>query len=155
MMMLMLSDMQGIPVPKLFRVQARAYLEAALQLTADLCEDRAASTATYADGAVTMSLANHAVELFLKGAILELKPGENFVAQGHELSQLEPWYRRLYPKKAFRLTMPAGVGKAYLVEPDPALERELAQHAASLRKRMPPTSSFATPRTARERLGNK
>jgi len=139
MKMLMLADLQGLPIPEQFRVQARAYLDAALKLTADLCEQSPAgtSTPTYADGAVTMFLAHHAVELFLKGAILELRPGENFVSQGHELTQLEAWYRNLYPKKTFRFAMPFGDGEVGLVDPDPALERELEERAAYMRKRIP------------------
>jgi hypothetical protein len=137
MKMLMLTDLQRLPVPEQFRIQSRAYLDAALNLATDLCDESTAGAATYADGAVAMYLANHALELFLKGAILELRPGENFVAQGHEVVQLEAWYRKLYPNKAFRLSMPLGDGEVQLAEPNPDLERELAKRAADLRKRMP------------------
>jgi hypothetical protein len=83
---------------------ARANLDAALTLTAALAQDSAA--AKFADGTVTMSLAFHSVELFLKGAILTAQPNESFKGEGHDIEQLERRYRNLYPSKPFRFDRP-------------------------------------------------
>ena len=133
--MLMLNDLQRRPLAERFLVHARANLEAALTLTAALAENSA--EATFADGAVTMSLAFHSVELFLKGAILTALPNESFKAKGHDIEQLERRYRNLYPSKPFRFDIPFRRRAAELVDPDPDLERELAAEMEKLRRQMP------------------
>ena len=48
-------------------------------------------------------LTAHAVELFLKGAILRRAPDERF---SHDLEHLRNRYRKLYPTKEFQFEMP-------------------------------------------------
>jgi hypothetical protein len=59
--------------------------------------------ATYERGSVVLYLTAHAVELFLKGAILRKAPQERF---DHDLEHLHNRYRKLYPVKRYSFKMP-------------------------------------------------
>jgi hypothetical protein len=135
MKMLMLNDVQQVPLAERFLLYARANLDAAIRLTdaLRLREDEQ----SFADGAVTLSLAFHSVELFLKGAILLAEPGVNFKSEGHNIAQLERRYRKLYPAKTFRFEMPFRSEVAEMVEPDPELQRQLAEQLKELEKKIP------------------
>ena len=136
MTMLVLSDLQKLPLALRFLKHASANLDAAIKLTSSLVRNDAAD-ATFADGMVTMSLAFHSVELFLKGAILSVQPNESFKGEGHDIEQLERRYRNVFPSKAFRFEVPFSRQAAQLVDPDPDLERAIAEELDDLRKRMP------------------
>ncbi len=57
--------------------------------------------ATFAQAQTAHFLFDHAVELFIKGAILKLT---NSIEKSHDLQSLYGRYRKLYPKKKFELT---------------------------------------------------
>ena len=78
-----------------------AYLDSAQRLGSLLA--RSHRTATYERGAVVLFLAAHAVELFLKGAIVRKSPNERF---SHDLRHLIRRYHALYPGRKFRLEIP-------------------------------------------------
>jgi len=103
--MLNFSDLQQRPVPEQLLDFAQAYLDSAEILCGNLCSD--IQHASYAHGAVTMSLAFHSLELFFKGCILKLRPGEKFGGKsGHDLDSLSKSYFELYPKNIFRFEVP-------------------------------------------------
>ena len=79
---------------------AAAYLDSAIRLCGVLA--RSYRRATYARGAVVMYLAAHAVELFLKAAIL--KKRADLRLGHHDFEQLNSTYSGLYPEKRFRFT---------------------------------------------------
>ncbi len=107
-----------------------------MKLTTALAHD--STDATFADGSVTLSLAFHSVELFLKGAILSVEAEESFRGStGHDLVQLERRYRNLFPGDAFRLEIPFRQEAAKLVDPNPDLERQLAAAMEEHRKQVP------------------
>ena len=84
-----------------FAAYAIAYLDSAQRLCGLLA--RSQQKATYERGAVVLFLAAHAVELFLKGAIVRKSPSERF---SHDLDHLVRRYRALYPGKRFQLDAP-------------------------------------------------
>ena len=101
--MLVFSDLQRLSVPAQFFAFSDAYLDSAVSLCDALCATSA--TVTYAHGAAVMSLTFHSIELFLKAAILQRSPGEQFSgSRGHNLDYLYQRYANLYPAKPIRLT---------------------------------------------------
>lgn len=91
--MLHSSDLQCKSVPEQFFSFADANLESASVLCERLCIE--ADHATYAHGAVIISLTFHSVELYLKAAILRKNSDEK--CNGHDLDQLKNRYSDLYP----------------------------------------------------------
>jgi hypothetical protein len=79
---------------------AVAYLDSATRLCRVLA--RSYRRATFARGAVVMYLTAHAVELFLKAAIL--KKRSDLRLGHHDFEQLHATYEGLYPEKRFRFT---------------------------------------------------
>jgi len=57
----------------------------------------------YSKGVVILYLTFHAVELFLKGAILKKAPNEPL---NHKVEEHEKRYNNLYPAKRFKLKLP-------------------------------------------------
>ena len=55
-------------------------------------------------------LAAHAVELFLKGAVLKRNPSANFKDYGHSMDDLSTDYRSLYPEPSFKWDIPFSSG---------------------------------------------
>lgn len=99
---LLLADrVTSLAPPEQFAAYAIAYLDSAERL----CRVLAIShrKATYERGSVVLYLTTHAVELFLKGAILRKKPHERF---GHNLEYLYNRYKELYPAKRHHFDMP-------------------------------------------------
>ncbi len=94
-----------VPSAAAFSEQFAAYAIAYLDSAQRLCDLLARShrKATYERGAVVLFLAAHAVELFLKGAIIRKSPDERF---SHDLEHLIRRYHALYPGKKFRLEIP-------------------------------------------------
>jgi hypothetical protein len=120
------NELRGLPPPKQFVALAFAYLESAQQLCDGLADDP--NNGTFERGAVVLFLSAHAVELFLKGAILRKAPNERFA---HDLEHIYNRYAALFPGKRFTLTdMPfatefPGMSKAEIAEakreqPDPS-----------------------------------
>lgn len=95
--LLMPDPAESADLPGQYFALALAYLDSAKRL----CELLARSyrTATYERGAVVLFLAAHAVELYLKGAILRAAPNETF---SHDLEHLHNRYKVLYPAKRFK-----------------------------------------------------
>lgn len=92
--MLHFSDLQCMPIPEQLFAFSDAYLQSADILCATLCNS--VDRATYAHGAVIMSLTFHALELFLKAAILQKAPMEVFGGRmGHDLDHLYKRYSDL------------------------------------------------------------
>jgi hypothetical protein len=79
---------------------AGAYLDSALRLCVILA--RSHRKATFERASVVMFLAAHAVELFLKGAILRKRPDLHI--GHHDLEQLHSTYTGLYRAKRFAFT---------------------------------------------------
>ncbi len=98
-----------VPPPAAFSEQFAAYAVAYLDSAQRLCDLLARShrKATYERGAVVLFLAAHAVELFLKGAIVHKAPNERF---SHDLEHLIRRYHALFPGKKFRLEVPFTTG---------------------------------------------
>ncbi len=88
-------------IPLQFVLFADAYLDSAIRLCRVL--KRSTRKLSYPRGAVVLFLAFHAVELFLKAAILEKNPKEKL---HHDIEQLEVTYRSYYPEKQFLFAVP-------------------------------------------------
>ncbi len=99
--MLLLDELATLSAPEQFSSFAAAYLDSAIRLCRVLA--RSHRKATYERGTVVLYLAAHAVELFLKGAILRKAPDERF---NHDLEHLRNRYCKLYPAKKFQFEMP-------------------------------------------------
>lgn len=89
----------SMPPPQQLETLAHAYLESAQNLCDALADDP--KNATFEKGAVVLYLSAHAVELFLKGAILRKAPNETFA---HDLEHIYNRYRALFPGKRFAFT---------------------------------------------------
>lgn len=97
--MLTNSRLLSLPPPQQLDSLANAYLESAQSLCDALADDP--KNATFEKGAVVLYLSAHAVELFLKGAILRKAPNETFA---HDLEHINNRYRALFPAKRFAFT---------------------------------------------------
>ena len=95
------SRVESLTPPAQFAAYAMAYLDSAEQLCRLLA--RSHRKATYERGSVVLYLAAHAVELFLKGAILRKVPDESF---NHDLEHIHNRYNALYPAKRYRFQIP-------------------------------------------------
>ena len=134
--MLHFSGIQCKPLPEQLFSFADAYLESAETLCEKLCTD--GDHATYAHGAVVMSLTFHSLELFIKGAILLKVPTEQFGGRsGHDLDHLMKRYKKLYPGKnlgfdvPFRRHLPETEGM------DPRVAEELVSYVRKQSQDMP------------------
>ena len=97
--MLTNSRLLSLPPPQQLESLALAYLESAQSLCDALADDP--KDATFEKGAVVLYLSAHAVELFLKAAILRKTPSETFA---HDLEHIYNRYRALFPAKRFAFT---------------------------------------------------
>jgi hypothetical protein len=93
------SKLRSLSPPRQLESLALAYLESAETLC-DLIA-KSPTHATYEKGTVVLYLAAHAIELFLKGAILRKAPNERFA---HDLEHIHNRYRALFPAQRFALT---------------------------------------------------
>jgi len=93
--------LQGKSVSQKFFIYSEAYLNSA----ESLCEviTNSAEKQNYAQGLVVLYLTFHAVELFLKAAILNKEPSEPL---NHKIEKYEKRYKNLYPGKRFTLNIP-------------------------------------------------
>ena len=109
-------------------VQFLAFSDAYIYSAARLCAvmTKSPNESTYPRGAVVMSLTFHGIELFLKAAVLEKVPGEQFGGRlGHDLELLGKRYAKLYPGKKFEFEIPFRTEETILVEPDPRVVEDL------------------------------
>ena len=90
------NRLRDLPRPQQFATLALAYLESAQRLCDDLADS--SDGATFERGAVVLYLSAHAIELFLKGAILRKAPNEQFK---HDLEHIHNRYKALFPAKRF------------------------------------------------------
>lgn len=130
-------------------LQFLAFSEAYLESAGRLCDALAASPAesSYPKGAVVLSLTFHGIELFLKGAILEKVPNEQFSGNvGHDLDHLQKRYANLYPGKTFAFDVPFRDEEVALVNPDPRILEELKLHIAEYKRATPPDQLHRYPR---------
>ena len=138
-------------------LQFLAFSEAYLYSAVNLCSTLAASPSesTYPRGAVVLSLSFHGIELFLKSAILEKVPGEQFAGKaGHDLESLGKRYAKLYPGKKFTFEIPFGTEEVDLVEPDPRVVEEMKTFIAEHKKVTPPDQLNRYPRDTAGNLWN-
>lgn len=96
------SELASLSVPLQFLAFSDAYLDSALRLCTVL--SRSLRKSNYARGSVVLYLTFHAIELFLKGAILERKPNEQL--RHHAIQGLSKRYRNLYPARKFAIDAP-------------------------------------------------
>jgi len=130
-------------------LQFLAFSEAYLYSAAHLCAALAASPreSTYPRGAVVLSLSFHGIELFLKAAILEKVPDEQFRRKsGHDLEALSRRYTELYPGKKFAFEIPFGYEETVLVDPDPRVVEELKLLIAKHKRATPADQLHRYPR---------
>lgn len=93
------NKVRALPPADQFASFAIAYLDSAQRLCNVLA--RSPKKATFQRGAVVLYLSSHALELFLKGAILRKAPNERF---NHDLVHLYNRYKVLFPSRRFAFT---------------------------------------------------
>lgn len=134
------SEIEELRASLQFLAFSEAYLESAGRLCGVLAEFPTESN--YPKGAVVLSLTFHGIELFLKAAILEKVPGEQFSGNvGHDLDHLGKRYANLYPGKKHAFEIPFRNEEVDLVNPDPRLVEELKILMAD-HKRSTPTDQL-------------
>lgn len=97
------TELASLSIPLQFLAFSDAYFDSASRLCTIL--SRSYRKSNYARGSVILYLTFHAIELFLKGAILERSPNEP-VGKTHDLQTLNKRYRKVYPDKKFVLDAP-------------------------------------------------
>lgn len=96
------SDLASLSIPLKFLSFSDAYLDSASRLCTVL--KRSLRKSNYARGSVVLYLTFHAIELFLKGAILERKPNEKL--GNHDIEVLSKRYKNLYPGMKYEFHAP-------------------------------------------------
>jgi len=95
-------DLDGVAMPDRFFRMASAYLDAAIVLFRQMIEQGAG---TYERALAANFMAEHAVELFFKGAVLQ---ANRQITGTHDLDQLHGEFRNLYPGRRFEFTAAIG-----------------------------------------------
>lgn len=95
-------EVARVALPDRFFEYSRAYLHAAMDVCSSMGGDEARRN--WPNASVAMLLAVHAVELFLKGAILSRSPSADI--KTHNLSDLWRLYRDTLPGDEFEFDMP-------------------------------------------------
>jgi hypothetical protein len=96
------SDLASLSIPLKFLSFSDAYLDSASRLCTVL--KRSPKKSNYARGSVVLYLAFHAIELFLKSAILERNPNEKL--GNHDIEVLSKRYKKLYPGMKYEFHPP-------------------------------------------------
>ena len=96
------SDLASLSIPLRFLSRSDAYLDSASRLCTVL--KRSPKKSNYDRGSVVLFLTRHAIELFLKGAILERKPNEKL--GNHDIEVLSRRYKKLYPGMKYEFHAP-------------------------------------------------
>jgi hypothetical protein len=118
------SEIESFRASLQFLAFSDAYVDSAERLCAVLAGSPAEST--YPRGAVVLSLAFHGLELFLKAAILEKSPNEQFKGRaGHDLDRLHKRYVSLYRGKKYAFDIPFRAEETHIVNFDPRIVEEL------------------------------
>ena len=102
--MITYADIQQLPVPEQLFTYADAYRSAASALCQQMTND--ARSRTWPNAAVVLILAAHAVELFLKGAVLKRSPDAKVWARQHNIDDLSADYRAQFPEPSFEWNIP-------------------------------------------------
>lgn len=102
MQMIVDSEIHHLSVPSRFFSYAHAYRNAAYAL----CEKMALNneSCSWPNASVVLMLASHAVELFLKGAILVRDPAA--ILDHHRIDELSDEYSKLFPETSFLWQIP-------------------------------------------------
>ena len=134
------SEIESLRASQQFLAFSEAYLVSAERLCGALAATPTESN--YPRGAVVLSLTFHGIELFLKAAILEKAPNEQFSGSvGHDLHHLGNRYANLYPGKKHDFDIPFRDEEIVLVNPDPRIVAEL-KHQIAEHKRATPTDQL-------------
>ncbi len=96
------SDLVSFSVPRQFLSFSDAYLDSASRLCTVL--KRSPRKSNYPRGSVVLYLTFHAIELFLKGAILERNPTEKLI--NHDIQVLSNRYNNLYRGRKYEFRAP-------------------------------------------------
>lgn len=96
------AEMRALSVPQRYFAYAYAYRSAA----ASLCDEMNAKAAVviWPNAAVVLLLSVHAVELFIKGAILTREPTATI--EHHRIDDLAQQYRTTFPDQKFEWEVP-------------------------------------------------
>lgn len=94
----------GVPVPDRFFSYADAYKDSSVTMCQKIIDDP--NSFSWPNGAVTLMLAAHAVELFLKGAILTRDPNFDALSKNHNIDALKNSYRSQFPDPEFEWNVP-------------------------------------------------
>jgi hypothetical protein len=117
------SEIESLRASEQFLAFSEAYLDSAARLCALLAASPAEST--YPRGAVVLSLAFHGIELFMKAAILEKSPSEQFNGHaGHDLDHLDKMYVNLYRGKKYAFDSPFRAEETHIVNLNPRIVEE-------------------------------
>lgn len=139
------SEIESLSASLQFLAFSDAYLESAGQLCGALAASPAEST--YPKGSVVLSLTFHGIELFLKAAILEKVPTEQFRGNvGHNLDALHKRYADLYCGKEYAFEVPFRDEEIALVNPDPRILEELKLQIAKHKRATPADQLHRYPR---------
>lgn len=92
-------DYEHLPEPAHWFLMANAYLNSSHHLLGEMIQERLSSTFHHAK--VAVAAFEHAIELFLKGAIAQAREP---VPRHHRAPALLGEYRRLYPEDEFAFT---------------------------------------------------
>ena len=96
------SDLASLNIPLRYLSFSVAYLDSASRLCTVLTQSPRRSN--YPRGSVVLHLTFHAIELFLKSAILEQNPNE--ILGTHDVQVLSKRYKKLYPGKKYEFHAP-------------------------------------------------
>ena len=128
--MITASELSDVPVPERLFAYADAYRNASSVVCSRIASDP--ESHGWPDAAVVLMLAAHAVELFLKAALLKRFPDEDVWTHGHRLDDLSDTYRARFEEPIFDWDIPFQQGKY----PDEMTEEEVV----ALRKKRPEPS---------------
>jgi len=98
------NEIRILPIPEQFFRYADAYLMAAIRQCDFVAESQ--PDGRWSDATVALFQAAHAIELFLKGAILLRDPEANIAGPRHDISELHRTFRRLFPEPEFDWEVP-------------------------------------------------
>ena len=124
------SDLAFLSIPLRFLSLSDAYLDSALRLCTVL--KRSPRKSNYARSSVVLYLTFHAIELFLKSAILERKPNEKL--GHHDMQALSKRYKNLYLGKKYEFHAPFIGGDAGDLSDDDLRALYGSEHIEEVRK---------------------
>lgn len=114
------SDVRNLPVSSRFIAYADAYSTAAIALCEQMTTTEEACT--WPNASVVLMLSAHAVELFIKGAVLSRD--DSALLEGHDLERLGVEYHKRFPEAEFAWDIPFKTINIGLPEAEMALLRK-------------------------------